>query len=75
MIGWADPVGVLCELLEAGDGSLEARALRERFDAEIEFLSNIGAVTAADATRSRAHNDRRSPAEACAAAPLQAARY
>jgi hypothetical protein len=48
MIGWADPVGVLCELLEAGGGSLEARALHERFDAEIEFLSNIGAVTAAE---------------------------
>jgi hypothetical protein len=48
MIAWADPVGVLCELIEAGDGSLDATALRERSNAEIEFLSNIGAVTAAE---------------------------
>jgi hypothetical protein len=48
MIACADPVGVLCELIEAGDGSLDATALRERSNAEIEFLSNIGAVTAAE---------------------------
>jgi hypothetical protein len=48
MIAWADPVGVLCELIEAGNGSLDATALRERSNAEIEFLSNIGAVTAAE---------------------------
>jgi hypothetical protein len=48
VITWADPVGVLCELIEAGDGSLDATALRERSNAEIEFLSNIGAVTAAE---------------------------
>jgi hypothetical protein len=48
MIDWADPVGVLCELIEAGDGSLDATALRERSNAEIEFLSTIGAVTAAE---------------------------
>jgi hypothetical protein len=48
MIAWADPVGVLCELIEAGNGSLDATALRERSNAEIEFLSNIGAVKAAE---------------------------
>jgi hypothetical protein len=48
MIAWADPVGVLCELIEAGNVSLDATAVRERSNAEIEFLSSIGAVTAAE---------------------------
>jgi hypothetical protein len=48
MIGWADPVGVLCELIEAGNVSLDATAVSERSNAEIEFLSSIGAVTAAE---------------------------
>jgi hypothetical protein len=48
MIAWADPVGVLCELIEAGNGSLDATALRERSNAEIEFLSNIGALAAGE---------------------------
>src|ERR1700686_3747170 len=48
MIAWADPVGVLCELIEAGNGSLDATAVRERSNADIEFLSSIGAVTAAE---------------------------
>jgi hypothetical protein len=48
MIVWADPVGVLCELIEAGSGSLDAMAVRERSNAEIEFLSSIGAMAAAE---------------------------
>jgi hypothetical protein len=45
MIAYADPVGVLCELIEAGRGSFDATAVRERSNAEIEFLASIGAVT------------------------------
>jgi hypothetical protein len=48
MIARVDPVGVLCELIEAGNGSLDATAVRERSNAEIEFLTSIGAVTAAE---------------------------
>jgi hypothetical protein len=48
MIVWADPVAVLCELIEAGNGSLDATAVRERSNAEIGFLSSIGAVAAAE---------------------------
>jgi hypothetical protein len=48
MIVSADPVRVLCELIEVGNGSLDATALRERSTAEIEFLSNIGALSAAE---------------------------
>ena len=46
MIAWADPIGILCELIEARNGSLDATAVRERSNAEIEFLTSIGALTA-----------------------------
>ncbi len=48
MIGGADPVGVLCDLIEAGSGSLDAAAVRERWHTEIAFLSRIGTVTAGE---------------------------
>jgi hypothetical protein len=48
MIARTDPVGVLCDLIEAGNGTLDATAVRERSNAEIEFLTSIGAVTAAE---------------------------
>jgi hypothetical protein len=48
MIASTDPVGFLCELIEAGNGSLDATAVRERSNAEIEFLHNIGALTAGE---------------------------
>ena len=41
----ADPVNLLCNLIEARVGSLEATALPDQWDASIDFLSNIGAVT------------------------------
>jgi hypothetical protein len=44
----ADPVGVLCDLIETGDVRLDAAAVRDRSQAEIAFLSRIGAVTAAE---------------------------
>jgi hypothetical protein len=40
-----DPVNILCNLIEARVGSLEATALPDPWDAAIGFLSNIGAVT------------------------------
>jgi hypothetical protein len=48
MIAGADPVGVLCDLIEAGSGSLDAAAVRERWHTEIAFLSRVGAVTAGE---------------------------
>jgi hypothetical protein len=48
MIPWGDPVSVLCNIIEAGNGALDAAAVRERSNAEIEFLSSIGAVTAGE---------------------------
>jgi len=47
MITWVDPVGVLCDLIETSDQRLDSTAVRERWNAEIEFLSSIGAVTSA----------------------------
>ena len=41
----ADPVNLLCNLIEARVGSLEATALPDQWGASIDFLSNIGAVT------------------------------
>jgi hypothetical protein len=41
----ADPVNLLCDLIEARVGSFEASALPDQWDAAIGFLSNIGAVT------------------------------
>jgi hypothetical protein len=40
-----DPVNLLCNLIEASVGSLEATALPNQWGASIGFLSNIGAVT------------------------------
>jgi hypothetical protein len=48
MIASTDPVGVLCELIEAGHASLGSTDLRERASAEIEFLYKIGALTAGE---------------------------
>jgi hypothetical protein len=48
MTDGADPVGVLCDLIEAGSGSLDAAAARERWHTEIAFLSRIGALAAAE---------------------------
>jgi hypothetical protein len=48
MIAEMDPVGVLCDLIEAGSGSLAAASVWERWPTEIAFLSRIGAVTAAE---------------------------
>ncbi len=45
MIVSIDPVNLLCDLIEAHVGSLEANALPDELGASIEFLSNIGAVT------------------------------
>jgi hypothetical protein len=41
----ADPVNVLCNLIEARVGSFEASALPDQWGGSIDFLSNIGAVT------------------------------
>jgi hypothetical protein len=40
-----DPVNLLCNLIEASVGSLEATALPNQWGGSIDFLSNIGAVT------------------------------
>jgi hypothetical protein len=48
MIGGGDPVGVLCDLIETGGGSLDAETSWNRRLTEIAFLSCIGAVTAAE---------------------------
>ena len=45
MIASIDPVNLLCDLIEASVGSLEATALPDRCGGSIDFLSNIGAVT------------------------------
>ncbi len=45
MIASIDPVNILCELIEASVGSLEAKALPDQWGGSIDFLSNIGAVT------------------------------
>ena len=45
MIASIDPVNLLCDLIEASVGSLEATALPDRWGESIDFLSNIGAVT------------------------------
>jgi hypothetical protein len=45
MIASTDPVNLLCDLIEASAGSLEAKALPDRWGGSIDFLSNIGAVT------------------------------
>jgi hypothetical protein len=45
MIASIDPVNLLCDLIEASVGSLEAKALPNRCGGSIDFLSNIGAVT------------------------------
>jgi hypothetical protein len=39
-----DPVNLLCDLLEAGDGSFEADTLRSIAPQAVEFLSKIGAL-------------------------------
>jgi hypothetical protein len=41
----ADPVNLLCNLIEARVGSFEAKALPDQWGGSIDFLSNIGAVT------------------------------
>ena len=41
----ADPVNLLCNLIEARVGSFEALALPYQWGGSIDFLSNIGAVT------------------------------
>jgi hypothetical protein len=41
----ADPVNLLCNLIEARVGSFEASALPDQWGGSIDFLSNIGAVT------------------------------
>jgi hypothetical protein len=41
----ADPVNLLCNLIEARVGSFEASALTDQWGGPIDFLSNIGAVT------------------------------
>ena len=41
----ADPVNLLCSLIEARVGSFEASALPDQWGGSIDFLSNIGAVT------------------------------
>jgi hypothetical protein len=41
----ADPVNLLCDLIEARVGSFEASALPDQWGGSIDFLSNIGAVT------------------------------
>ena len=48
MIGGGDPVGVLCDLIETGSGSLDAETAWSRWHTEMAFLSRIGAVTAAE---------------------------
>ena len=48
MIGGGDPVGVLCDLIETGSGSLDAETAWSRWHTEITFLSHIGAITAAE---------------------------
>jgi hypothetical protein len=48
MIGGGDPVGVLCDLIETGNGSLDAETAQSRWPTEMAFLSRIGAVTAAE---------------------------
>jgi hypothetical protein len=45
MIASIDPVNLLCDLVEASVGSLEAKALPDRWGGSIDCLSNIGAVT------------------------------
>jgi hypothetical protein len=41
----ADPVNLLCNLIEARVGSFEASTLPDQWGGSIDFLSNIGAVT------------------------------
>src|SRR3984893_17437036 len=41
----ADPINLLCNLIEARVGSFEASALPDQWGGSIDFLSNIGAVT------------------------------
>jgi len=41
----ADPVNLLCNLIEARVGSFEAKALPDQWRGSIDFLSSIGAVT------------------------------
>jgi hypothetical protein len=41
----ADPVNVLCNLIEARVGSFEASALPDQWGGSIDFLANTGAVT------------------------------
>src|SRR6202011_5010768 len=41
----ADPVNLLCDLIEARVGSFEAAALPDQWGGSIDFLSSIGAVT------------------------------
>jgi len=45
VIASIDPVNLLCDLIEASVGSLEATALPDRFGGSIDFLSKIGALT------------------------------
>ena len=45
MIASIDPFNLLCDLIEASVGRLEATALPNRCGGSIDFLSNIGAVT------------------------------
>jgi hypothetical protein len=45
VIASIDPVNLLCDLIDASVGSLEATALHDRCVGSIDFLSNIGAVT------------------------------
>jgi hypothetical protein len=45
MIARIDPVNLLCDLIEANVGSLEATALPDQWGASTDFLSNIGVVT------------------------------
>ncbi len=48
MIAGVDPVGVFCDLVESGSGSIESETGSNRWPTEIAFLSRIGAVTAAE---------------------------
>src|ERR1700730_8809994 len=41
----AEPINLLCNLIESGVGSFEASALPDQWGGSIDFLSNIGAVT------------------------------
>jgi hypothetical protein len=39
-----DPINLLCDLIEAGVGSFEAKALRSEAPQAVEFLLKIGAL-------------------------------